>query len=594
MNEQGTNEAQASGVDTSPAYTDDAQAAAAFKQAVALHQQGDIAAAAALYEKILEAQPQQLHALHLLGVIKSQQGQHFLARRLMESSLAITEDADVLANLAQVLLQLGLHQAASTRCEAALAVNPGNARCHLTQGKALRFLGRFEAAVESLNRALHLQPGLTEALVHRGFCLHSLKRLDDALSTYDQALAQRPASAAVQAELLSNRGHALFALDRQAEAVSSLEQALVLSPNMPDAHYHRGLTQVQERQWQAALASFGRACELERGYAQALERMAYVMHKLKIPPQDCLAVLDQSLLAAPNAVPALLARAALLSRLRIYGDALADYDQALLLEPRNAKSHTERGEVLLQMKRTGEAVQAFQTALECGGDADELRYALASLGNNETPSSAPPRYVVNLFDWYAEHFDKHLQGRLKYQTPALLHEQIAALLPQGQGATLTVLDLGCGTGLCGPLLKPWSRHLAGVDLSPKMLEMAGQRGLYDQLACADLTAFVAQQAASSVDLVVATDVFIYVGALEAVFAATQHAMRAGGLFAFSLEISEDADLVLRPTRRYAHSVSYIERLAAQHGFAVATLEPSVIREEGGQAQNGFLVVLRAV
>lgn len=594
MNDTNAIDLGPSSVGMGEATMNDAEAERAFRQAVALHQQGDIAAAAALYEQLLEAQPLQLHALHLLGVIKSQQGQQFLARRLMESSLVLAEDADVLANLAQVLLHLGLHPAAIARCEAALAINPGNARCHLTHGKALRCMAQYEAAITSLNAALHLQPGLTEALVHRGFCLHTLKRLEDALATYDQALAQQPASASLRAELLSNRGHALFALERQADAVASLEQALALAPNMPDAHYHRGLTQIQEQQWQAALASFGRACELQPGYGQALERLAYVMHKLKKPPQDCVAVLDQALLAAPNGVPARLARAALLSRLRLYSDALADYDEALLLEPRNPKTHTERGEVLLQIKRTDEAVQAFQTALECGGDADELRYALASLGSEDTPRSAPPRYVVNLFDWYAEHFDKHLQGRLKYQTPALLCQQIAALLPPGQGAALAVLDLGCGTGLCGPLLRPWSRHLAGVDLSPKMLEMAGQRQLYDQLECADLTTFVAQQAAASADLVVATDVFIYVGALEAVFAATQHAIRPGGLFAFSLELSQEDDVVLRQTRRYAHSVGYIERLAAQHGFAVAALEPSVIREEGGQAQDGFLAVLRSV
>lgn len=129
--------------------------------------------------------------------------------------------------------------------------------------------------------------------------------------------------------------------------------------------------------------------------------------------------------------------------------------------------------------------------------------------------------MVNLFDWYAEHFDDHLQGRLKYRTPALICEQIFKLDPPRD---LEVLDLGCGTGLCGPLLKPLARAMTGVDLSPNMLEMARKRGLYDELVCSDLIAFLAPHHARF-DLVVATDVFIYVGALEAVFQATRTAVR---------------------------------------------------------------------
>jgi len=94
------------------------------------------------------------------------------------------------------------------------------------------------------------------------------------------------------------------------------------------------------------------------------------------------------------------------------------------------------------------------------------------------------------------------------------------------------------------------------------------------------------------DVVVATDVFIYVGALEAVFAATAQAMRSGGLFAFSCEVSDPEDLVLRPSRRYAHSVAYIQRLAQTHGFLVLQIQSTVIREEGGENLNGFLAILR--
>lgn len=562
------------------------EAEAAFKQAIALQQQGQIDGAKALYEQILAAHRNHHHALHLLGVIVSQKGDQFYARRLIESSLTLAPgDPDALANLGQVFFYLGQHDKALQRCDESLVIQPDNARCHLTRGKALRFLSRYGEAVPALDEALRLQSDLAEAFIHRGFCLHNLGRLEQALDDYGAALRLRPDNP----EVLNNRGHALFALERQQEAVESIERALHIAPDFPEAHYHRGLAFQHERHFEDALACYSRAVQLKGDYEQALVRLAFVMHKLKKPPQDCIAMLDRALRVKPDTPATLATRAGLLAGLKILDQALEDYDRAIELEPGTAKTHSDRAETLLMLKRPEEAALAFRRALELGGDQAELSYALASLGADAAPATAPSNYVVSLFDWYAEHFDDHLQGRLKYRTPALLCEQIFRLDPP-QG--LDVLDLGCGTGLCGPLLKPLARSMTGVDLSPKMLEMARKRDLYDELVCSDLTDFLHPHTARF-DLVVSTDVFIYVGALDVVFEATRKAVRPGSLFAFSFEASEQQDLVLRPTRRYAHSVAYIRRLAGAHRFEVLSLEPSVIREEGGQDMDGFLAVLRA-
>jgi predicted TPR repeat methyltransferase len=563
------------------------QAEKAFNTAIELQQQGKIDEAGALYADILQTHRNHHHALHLLGVIASQRGNHFYARRLMESSAALEPDnADVLANLAHVLFYLGEYAESLQHCEASLAIQPGNPICHMTRGKALRFLGRHEEAIQSLDESLRLKPDLAESYMHRGFCKHKLLQLEKAIEDYDHALRLRPENA----EVLSNRGHALFALEQQAEALQSIERALQIFPDYPEALYHMGLIKQQEKKYDEALAYYSRAVKANPNYHQALVRLAFVMHKLKMLPQESLAVLDRVLLVNPNDVDSLKARAGLLSGLKLVNQSLSDYDRAIELEPNDPKVYADRAETLLIAKRNTEAAQSFKRALELGGDKAELTYALASLGEDVTPVTAPVNYVTTLFDWYADRFDEHLQGRLKYQTPALLCQEIMRLEP---GTGLNVLDLGCGTGLCGPLLKPMASSMTGVDLSANMLEMARKRGLYDTLVCADLTAFVTTQT-QQFELVVATDVFIYVGALEAVFAATRNAMRAQGLFAFSFETSASEDLVLRPTRRYAHSVAYIQKLAAAHGFSVLVLEPSVIREEGGENQDGYLAVLRLV
>jgi len=123
-----------------------------------------------------------------------------------------------------------------------------------------------------------------------------------------------------------------------------------------------------------------------------------------------------------------------------------------------------------------------------------------------------------------------------------------------------------------------------------MLDKARERGVYDQLEKAHLAAFLNDRR-DAFDLILAADVLIYVGELDAVFDAVRRALRSDGLFAFSVEASNDDDIVIRPSRRYAHSVTYIRRMAAKHGFAERAIIDVAVRQEEGQDIPGFIVVL---
>jgi predicted TPR repeat methyltransferase len=564
---------------------DPTEAEALFKQAVDFQQRGELAKARPLYERILAVHRQHYHALHLLGVIVSVEGDQFLARRLVESALALSpDDADAWANLGQIRFHMGHCAAALECCDKAIALQANNARTHLTRGKALHGLERFEEAIASFDTALQLQPGLADAHAQKGLCLHSLRKYEAALQAYGSALQLRPDVP----EVLNNRAHALLTLERRQEAVNDIEQALRLSPDFAEAHFQMGMLLQHEGQYEDALRCYQRTVRIQPDHAQALIRLGFVLSRLKALPQESIAALDRALAKVPNDAAALRARGGLLTGLRVLDQALADYDRALELAPADAKTHSDRGECLLLRKEPREAALSFRKALELGGDKVALGYVLASLGEASTPTTAPRDYVVSLFDWYAESFDNHLQGRLSYHTPELLCGRICRLLPQGN---LDVLDLGCGTGLCGPLLKPLARRMVGVDLSPKMLDVARNRGIYDELVCSELSEFMAGNLAEY-DLIVCTDVFIYVGALEQVFECASRAVRPGGLFAFSVESSDDQDLVLRPSRRYAHSRRYLQSLASANSFQTVLIEPSVIRQEGGENVDGLLVVLR--
>jgi predicted TPR repeat methyltransferase len=127
-----------------------------------------------------------------------------------------------------------------------------------------------------------------------------------------------------------------------------------------------------------------------------------------------------------------------------------------------------------------------------------------------------------------------------------------------------------------------------------MIELARARGVYDALHVEDLLATLAR-ADHAVDLVLAADVFIYVGALAAVFAATARALTAGGRFAFSVERAapEAAGVHLQATSRYAHSDAYLRDLAAHHGFTVHAARDTVIRTDHRTAIPGVLYLLTA-
>ncbi|SCK59693.1 Predicted methyltransferase, contains TPR repeat [Variovorax sp. HW608] len=243
------------------------------------------------------------------------------------------------------------------------------------------------------------------------------------------------------------------------------------------------------------------------------------------------------------------------------------------------------------MNRGGEAAAAFRQALALGADPALHRYYLASVSGEEAaPSAAPGHYVETLFDDYANEFDAHLVGLLGYQAHGTLARHLAGL---GRGSFRFALDLGCGTGLCAPHLKPMVQKLTGVDLSRQMMDKASALGLYERLVHADIVDYL-KGTDERYDLVTAADVFIYVGDLAPVFAALDRALAPGGIFCFSAESAarEDADFELLPSLRYAHSERYLRGLAARHGLDVVRLVHAPIRDDQREAIAGMFVYLQ--
>lgn len=197
--------------------------------------------------------------------------------------------------------------------------------------------------------------------------------------------------------------------------------------------------------------------------------------------------------------------------------------------------------------------------------------------------------VKNIFDAFAPEFEKTLAD-LGYKTP----EEIYGVLKKHNVAKTKVLDLGCGTGLCGRYLKHFAGFgkLYGIDISTKMLEEAKRKNIYSELFCEDIISFL-RRGKNRFGLIAAADVLTYFSELDAVFAVVCNSLNKGGFFAFSITKSpNNSNIFLHPSGRYAHSLEYIEKLAKKYDFSIIYSVESRLRNENGKPVIGYIFLLQ--
>ncbi|WEX86893.1 methyltransferase domain-containing protein [Sinorhizobium garamanticum] len=219
---------------------------------------------------------------------------------------------------------------------------------------------------------------------------------------------------------------------------------------------------------------------------------------------------------------------------------------------------------------------------------------LASIGRGETPLKAPDAYVATLFDQHADVFENVLVDQLNYCVPLLVRQRLQAL---GLGPFQRVLDLGCGTGLTGGALRDMAEDISGIDLSENMVEIAHEKDVYDTLYVAEAVDFLDDNDEAPFDLIVATDVLPYMGALEALFFGAVDNLVPGGLLIFSsetlpAETLAGRDYMVGPHQRFAHSEAYLRDRLTATGFEIIEIGDITVRMEGGEPIAGQLVVAR--
>lgn len=260
---------------------------------------------------------------------------------------------------------------------------------------------------------------------------------------------------------------------------------------------------------------------------------------------------------------------------------------ALEIAPKWAMGWFRLGEMQEAAGAIVAAAEAWRMSLKLEpADRPGAALKLQLIGAEPAADSPPSAFVEMLFDQYAEKFDHALVETLHYRVPELLAAAVGAT---GRNAFDHVVDLGCGTGLMGVKLRPVAKRLVGYDISAEMLRKARDKGVYDLLVKADLQQM--QPQGEMADLVTAADVFMYLGALDAVFAAVMTMLAPGGIFAFSVERFAGAGAFeLQDSRRYAHSEAYVHGLLVAAGLKLVSLERAVIRQDRREPVEGLIVV----
>jgi len=474
------------------------------------------------------------------------------AGRLQEAEAGYREclrdgDARAAAPLATLLLQQERDREAAELLEPIVRAAPGNGEMVVNLSMALRRLGRLDEALEHARRGSLLLPRAVPAWNALGLALLETGRTEEALAAFDSGLKQ----AGQHPALWLHRAMALRRLGRNSEALPAYSQLVRAVPQMSEAW--RGLADVQSAlgQMPAALHSRQRA----RALAPNDPDVAFEY--------------GTALLQAGHALEA----AQLL-------------ESVLKTRDDNAQAWVWLGRARLKLDDIPAARVAFERAKAL--EADDAMIAHFHAATSGTlPANVETDYIRILFDDFADRFEHTLVDLLNYDTPA----QLARFL-QRHGADVgsRVLDLGCGTGLMAAHLARPGRVIDGVDLSPRMLERARAKGLYAELHTAELIEFL-RTARADWDLIVATDVFIYVPDPGSSFALTLAHLTPGGWFGFSIETSAgDGTELLPQTGRYRQAPARIVRELAEAGFVKITEESVVLRLESGKPVAGALLM----
>lgn len=490
----------------------------------------------------------------------------------------------------------------------------------------------------SVGRALKLSsrgddPSRASSIFQSANVLFEKGKLAEAVEKYRESIQLHP-----NADTYTNLGSALLDLEKTEDAIEAYELALGIDPTSSDAAYNLGLVYHDAGDERRAIELYKQCLRNSQERIDAWMNLASCFHAL--------GEIERSIFAYKKVLEKMTVSFGVEGEEREEEKVEAKVHEylgrALLRKRDSMKANEHKDSTYKEM--TDEAIDHLKIAIALDPTNDVAKHMLASNSLDSSTDTAPQEYVKQLFDDYSDSFESSL-ANLEYRVPKYIAEEIVQTKAGKKGDWRAVVDLGCGTGLLASLLQSVSTTeeknskekevFIGVDLSPKMLNIAAEKGVYDILSAGDIVDFLGEMAAlregekgaqsfewvssapksaiasltthlssaSSAPAVLyaAADVLVYIGELQKLFSALRRVMNVGDTFVFTVEnadrspskssSSEDAGWLLQNTGRYAHHFAYIEKLAAESGMEVAVVKHIVPRNELDKKIEGYLCIL---
>jgi len=490
--------------------------------------------------------------LHDLADRCHQAGDFEQAQDLLQQIIAIAPgDTAAHANLGLILHTNGDLEQAARAYQKAIGLEPGHFHLHYLFGNASKDLGHLDDAVAAFNKALQLKPDAIEAMHELGTIFMEQDRADEAGASFRAILDHDRQNAAA----LYNLGLLSYNLGQFDEAAAWYTQALHGNPADPDTLFNLALTRCQQNKPAEAAACYEQALAVNPDDPDINFNLGTIYKDLHKPDR-----------------------------------AVACLQKVVAIHPEHGAAHSNLGTIYHMQGRTDKAISCYRRAMELGHHAVSADHLLASL-TGATTEKAPPQYVTDVFDNYAERFDHSLVKELEYRVPALLRQLLDDRLSNPEYLFTNCLDLGCGTGLSGEAFQGRAKRITGVDLSEKMLAQAADKHIYQGLHQGDLVDFLDRDA-TFYDLFIAADVFTYIGDLAPLFGGLTERAQPDAWLIFSTERHNGDGYILHQSGRYGHAAAYIHALARMHGFKVMRHTQTELRKDKGEWIQGDLYLLK--
>ena len=520
--------------------------------------------------------------------------EHHRAGRLTDaeasyrSALAAdAEDADALHWLGVLTFQAGQADAAVPPLQRAAALRPKDAAFLHNLAQAYLHARRYDEAIKTFQRASTLDGNQPLTMLGLGLAHLARKGPQDipAANLYFQKAKEAGLDSA---ELHLHRGTALLLSGRVDEAIESIMAALRCKSDLAEGY--RALSAAYRMKGDGAATRRWLAASLQYGPENPQAWMALGILEFEANRWDEAEGLFRGVIGMkPDYAPAYEALANVLERRGFKLEAEAARETARDATERTQASAAGSTDAHGSIGDPHEAIAALQQRFKFSEEQMMAHFALAAHSKFTPPGKIPDQTLVDLFDRYADKFDHHLHEKLEYHVPELIAQAVADLKPQ---RPLDVLDLGCGTGLCGHYLKPMAGQLWGIDLAPMMIAKSKSRGIYDRLELGELVE-VMKRIDQMFDVIVAGDVMIYNGELAPIYEAAVARLRPGGRLIASFEAAPGDRFVLgNKTLRYSHSRPYLKHMADIFGFIEERIDDIAVRKENQVPVKGYLVVLR--